>query len=169
MKIDIDKKLSFIVYDDTRRLSNISFNFGDKQLTLFDTKDFLYFYTILQMFLQGRLEEKKKRFELTMSGGIRNDEDEIIKLDFCRFADFRFRKVSENDKQRLVIEITNYTAIAKKEDQDWKNDKNKKNLEKFKDYIDKEIDLVSPEKRLDISRFNAQYYFNILQKMSFSW
>ena len=161
-------KITFSFFNDTRRLARIRFNFVNKTLSLFDTKDFIYIYTVLQMFLQGRLEKEEKTFELTMLDSI-TDGDKKIKLNFLHFANFKFEKRSENDTQYFIIEVTRRYVIAKEEDQDWKEDDKDENLKKYKEYMDREIELVNPTKPLRLTRFQAQYYLNILQKVSYSW
>ncbi len=161
-------KITFSFFDDTRRLARIHFNFENKTLSLFDTKDFIYIYTVLQMFLQGRLEKEEKTFELTMLNGIM-DGDQKIELNFLHFADFNFEKRSENNKQYLIIKVTRRYVIAKEEDQDWEEDDRDENLKKYKEYMDKEIELVKPAEPIRLTRFQAQYYLNILQKVSYSW
>ncbi len=158
----IDKNLSILMYDDRRRISNIEFDFGDRIVSLGGAEDILYFYTILQTFLQGRLEQEKHTFQLVTLDAI-EDGSEMIKLKFRHFIDFTFKKISENDKQYLIITAPRRYAVARECDQD------KKNLEKYKQYIDKEIELLTTQKSIRITRFNAQYYLNILQKVSFVW
>jgi len=158
--VEIDKKLSLGF--DGSKLSGIILHFPDLTFHLTETKNFLLFYTVLQMFLQGHLEKEEAHVRLRdiykiESGGV------DIMLRFRHYADFIFRKVSENDKQYLLITVFGRVAIAKKEDQD------RMNLQSFGEYINREFYLVAPTKPLRFTRFQAQYYFNILQKISYKW
>lgn len=164
----MNEKITFSFFVDTRRLSRIHFNFISMSLSLFNTKDFIYIYTILQVFLQGRLEREEKTFELTMLNSI-TDEGNKIELKFSHFADFVFEKRSENNKQYLLIDVTKRTVLAREEDQSWDEYDREKNLKKYKEYLNKELALVLPEKPLRLTRFQAQYYLNILQKVSYGW
>ena len=164
----MNEKITFSFFVDTRRLSEIHFNFAGMSFSLFNTKDFIYVYTILQVFLQGRLERKEKTFELTNLDSV-TVEGNKIKLKFLRFADFVFEKRSENSKQYLLINITKHVALAKEEDQDWDKYDREKILEKYKEYLNKKIALILPEKPIRLTRFQAQYYFNVMQKISYSW
>ncbi len=159
-RIEIDKKLSLEF--ENSRLSGIILHFPDLSFSLKETKNFLLFYTVLQMFLQGHLEEEKAHVRLHDIYKIKSNGIDIM-LCFRHYADFVFKKVSENDKQYLLINILDRTAIAKKGDQD------RVNLQSFGDYVDKEFHLVVPEKPLRLTRFQAQYYFNVLQKISYKW
>jgi len=160
-------KITFSFYKDNRKLAMINFHFPDMKVSLINTKDFLYFYTVLQVFLQGQLEEERATLQLNSFKGLK-DNGKVIDLLFDRKGEFIFRKVSENQRQYLLIEITEITAIAEKESQrvelyDFDFEK------RYKDYLDKEFSLVTPEKPLRLRRFQAQYYFNILQKVSYAW
>jgi len=158
-------KITFSFYTKSKKLAGIIFHFDSikSPLEAVNTKDFLFFYTILQVFLRGELEEEKATFELETLEGIR-DGDKEIPLIFDHFGDFVFKKISENNTQYLSVSMPKRFVFADREEQSL-------NIEQdaYKKYIDTELSLIVPKKPLRLRRFQAQYYFNILQKVSYSW
>ncbi len=159
----IDKKLSLEFSGS--KLSKIILKFPMKteiiKIEIKKTTAMLFFYAVLQSFLQGQLESEQKSLELAeLYEVIINSKK--VRLRFSHFGNFIFKKVSENNRQYLLIEVTQHTAIAKKDNQD------KIGLSAFKEYTDQEFKLSVPNP-LRLTRFQAQYCYIILSKVRYEW
>ncbi len=157
----IDEKLTFEFSNS--KLSKINLNFPDMSIPICDAKTIIYLYTLFQAFLNGYLEKERAYLKLCNAYehnilGIR------VGLTFEDFAYFESKKISESKKQYLQIKLTDGNTIAT-----GKNNNLKFTKKEFEKYLDVEFPLQMPEEPLTFTRFQTQYYFNILQKVSYKW
>ena len=156
----IDEKLTFEFSNS--KLSKINLNFPDMSIPICDARTIIYFYTLFQAFLNGYLEKENAYLKLCNA----YEHDILgtkVSLRFEDFAYFESKKISESKKQYLKVEITNRITIAKRAEQD------RFGLKSFEKYIDVEIPLQMPEEPLIFTRFQVQYYFNVLKRVSYKW
>ncbi len=156
----IDEKLTFEFSNS--KISKINLNFPDMAISICDAKTIIYFYTLFQAFLSGYLDRENAYLKLCNAYN-RNINGVNVGLRFEDFAYFESKKISESKKQYLRVEITNRITIAKRAEQD------RFSLKSFEKYVDIEFPLQMPEEPLTFTRFQVQYYFNVLQKVSYKW
>jgi len=115
------------------------------------------------MFLQGHLSQEKTTIELSKVYKTEIYGD-TIPLWFTRYIDLTFTKISESNTQYLRIEASNYRLIAKS------SDKNNSKIKGYEEYFDSTLHPPDFEPlTLTLKRFAVQYYYNILQKVSYKW
>ena len=156
----IDEKLTFEFSNS--RISKINLNFSDMAISICDARTIIYLYTLFQAFLSGYLEKERAHLKLC-NAYEHNILGTKVSLKFEDSAYFESKKISESKKQYLRVEIVNRITIAKRAEQD------RFGLKNFEKYVDVEIPLQMPEEPLTFTRFQVQYYFNVLQKVSYKW
>ena len=156
----IDEKLTFEFSNS--KLDKINLNFSDMPISVCDAKTIIYFYTLFQAFLNGYLEKESVYLKLC-NASEHNILGIKVGLAFEDFAYFESKKISESKKQYLQIKLTGGNTIAKSKHQLSANSK------EYEKYIDIEFPLQMPEEPLTFTRFQVQYYFNVLQKVSYKW
>jgi len=160
--INIDKRL--LLNFENSKLVEMHFYFKNGSFKFDRTENFLLFQTAFQMFLQGHLSKEKVTTELKKKYKIKIYENEEIPLWFRNYADLIFTKVSENNTQYLRMEINNHYFIAES------SDENNLRTTGYEVYFDSKITPPDFEPYiLTLKRFNVQYYYNILQKVSYKW